>query len=105
MEKQSIQFRSSAEDQAVSYEVRVLPDGQLGIYDSEGDESIYEIRPYQSVFQTIFLLTLEKISTDSPIRIVYCGRVYQWNHVLAHYTYARGRMSEEEFANETLIHA
>lgn len=102
MEKQSIHFRSSTEDQVLSYEVRVLPDGQLGIYDSEGDESICEIKPYQSVFQRIFLLTLEEISTGSPIRIVYCGRVYQWNHVLAHYTYAYGKMSEEDFANEIL---
>lgn len=71
---------------------------------ADGKQNRVAILPSDSIFKTAWIVLFDfPCDPEMEILIHYNGATYRWNMTYAHYTFAKNRMSEEEFANSILV--
>lgn len=71
---------------------------------SDGKQNRHAIPPFDSLFKTVWNALFDlPHDPEMEILIRYNGSIYRWNMTYAHYTFAKNRMGECDFANSILV--
>lgn len=71
---------------------------------SDGKQNRVAILPSDSILKTVWIVLFDfHCDPELEVLIHYNGSTYRWNMTFAHYTFAKSRMSEADFANSILV--